>query len=250
MKFSPEPFSGNPSLCAKPRGHGESRLPERVGGFTLVEMLVSLALISFLAALVALGGGAISDRSASVKCLGNLRQISVGLTLYAADNHGDLPPQNWWSAGAAPCALTGGGAPNGLGHLVARGYVGQAAANPVGGNRPKIFECPSPNGRKFFKQNSNWCSYVYQNPFFLASGAGDPARGQKLTKLWAGWALVVDAGQVFAGNPPVHNIKGNDGTTAVLYADGHAEMRPWIGKSGKSTEAGPSKFDQGNIPRN
>ncbi len=65
------------------------------GGFTLVELLVVLAVIAILAAL-SLGGlsklEASSDRS---KALSNMRQIGTGITLFAADNDGKLPGPLW-----------------------------------------------------------------------------------------------------------------------------------------------------------
>jgi prepilin-type N-terminal cleavage/methylation domain-containing protein len=63
--------------------------------FTLVELLVVLAVIGILAAL-SLGGlskfGASSDRS---KAVSNMRQIGSGITLFAADNDGKLPGPLW-----------------------------------------------------------------------------------------------------------------------------------------------------------
>jgi len=65
------------------------------GAFTLVELLVVLAVIAILAAL-SLGGlsklGASSDRT---KAISNMRQIGTGVTLFAADNDGKLPGPLW-----------------------------------------------------------------------------------------------------------------------------------------------------------
>ena len=65
------------------------------GAFTLVELLVVLAVIAILAAL-SLGGlsklGASSDRT---KAISNMRQIGTGITLFAADNDGKLPGPLW-----------------------------------------------------------------------------------------------------------------------------------------------------------
>jgi len=63
--------------------------------FTLVELLVVLAVIAILASL-SLGGlsklVASSDRS---KAVSNMRQIGTGITLFAADNDGKLPGPLW-----------------------------------------------------------------------------------------------------------------------------------------------------------
>jgi prepilin-type N-terminal cleavage/methylation domain-containing protein len=65
------------------------------GAFTLVELLVVLAVVGILVAL-SLGGlsklGASSDRS---KAISNMRQIGTGITLFAADNDGKLPGPLW-----------------------------------------------------------------------------------------------------------------------------------------------------------
>jgi len=65
------------------------------GAFTLVELLVVLAVIAILTAL-SLGGlsklGTSSDRS---KAISNMRQIGTGVTLFAADNDGKLPGPLW-----------------------------------------------------------------------------------------------------------------------------------------------------------
>jgi prepilin-type N-terminal cleavage/methylation domain-containing protein/prepilin-type processing-associated H-X9-DG protein len=59
-------------------------------GFTLVELLVVIAVISLLAGLLltALSGAKANARQ--IACLGNLRQLEVASQMYAADNGGSL----------------------------------------------------------------------------------------------------------------------------------------------------------------
>lgn len=61
-------------------------------GFTLVELLVTVALIGVLIAIavpVTSNGLMAANRA---QCASNLRQIGTGLMLYAADHDGQLPP--------------------------------------------------------------------------------------------------------------------------------------------------------------
>ncbi len=60
------------------------------GGFTLTELLVVITVIAILASLLlpALAGGL--RRSRSLRSLGNIRQLGLGMNLYSQD-HGQLP---------------------------------------------------------------------------------------------------------------------------------------------------------------
>jgi prepilin-type N-terminal cleavage/methylation domain-containing protein/prepilin-type processing-associated H-X9-DG protein len=61
-------------------------------GFTLIEMLVVIAIIAILAALFFPAIRGMSAKSNQTKCANNLRQIGVGLLAYAGENAGCLPP--------------------------------------------------------------------------------------------------------------------------------------------------------------
>lgn len=59
--------------------------------FTLVELLVAIAIVGILATLILLGGGAMLERGRAVKSASNMRQVTAGLLGYAADNDGRFP---------------------------------------------------------------------------------------------------------------------------------------------------------------
>lgn len=65
--------------------------PKGTPAFTLVEMLVTMAIIGILAALLLPALGSAKRRAESVRCLSNLRQLFIATRLYADSNSGHLP---------------------------------------------------------------------------------------------------------------------------------------------------------------
>lgn len=61
------------------------------GGFTLVDVLVSMAVVALLLTLLMPGLSSVRETSRRVVCASNLRQIGFGLTLYADMNRDYLP---------------------------------------------------------------------------------------------------------------------------------------------------------------
>ncbi len=67
---------------------------KKAGGFTMVELLIVIAIILVLAALMFPQLQGVRDRANSVKCAANLRQIGTGFHLYANENNGEFPALN------------------------------------------------------------------------------------------------------------------------------------------------------------
>lgn len=110
-------------------------------GFTLIELLVVISIIALLIAILLPALAAARESARTITCAGNVRQIGVGLAVYAQENSDILPPgfgnPTQWGRPA------GSSSPHWVKFTVGamEGTAWYALADATGSEQ--IFRCPS-----------------------------------------------------------------------------------------------------------
>src|SRR6478752_7575636 len=110
--------------------------------FTLIELLVVIAIIGILASLLMPALGRAKGKALDVKCISNLKQLGVALTMYAEENASKLPFAE--RRPSTPVTAT-----NVLPRIV------DVLSNNVGGVLA-VFHCPKDRAGYFQKEGSSY----------------------------------------------------------------------------------------------
>ncbi len=147
----------------------------RPAGFTLVELLIVIAILAILAGLLLPAFAQAKSRAQRAQCQSNLRQIDLGTAMYANDYNGRMPV-------AAPQELGGpaGRVPESDPWLPARMFGGALAAEdrPLNSylGTPAVFHSPNDRGEPLWwfdtapYQARATCYELYGSSYFYASG--------------------------------------------------------------------------------
>jgi prepilin-type N-terminal cleavage/methylation domain-containing protein len=149
---------------------------DKGAGFSLIELLVVLAVVSVLTGIMLPVLGSVRRRARTLRGMSRQRQIASAVNLYAMDNDGRYPesvaksgsPANWgWEA---PTLLTNYDLRSGLGpHRAVSGYLGRYIGDA------SIMFCPSAPCRYEHLQESWDAGDDWNNPD--TGGMADPVYG-------------------------------------------------------------------------
>lgn len=205
-------------------------------GFTLTELLVVIAIISLLAALLSPALKAARESARQLKCVNNLKQIGLGLHLYAEDNNGWLP-----------CGMDAGWndlpdvAQNGtsMSYGPVRKLIQPPGGMPASKGRgrifsdPKVFFCPSQK------------LYTYPDDSTVSGQAGFVKEGYRIGYHWMyatpSWAeanpdnltnrITESPSNVvcmdFGWAPSTYVKRSHPSSCNFLHLDGHVHAVPW-----------------------
>ena len=195
--------------------------------FTLIELLVVIAIIAILAAILFPVFARAREKARQASCLSNIKQVMLGVLMYAGDNDGQYPSRK--------------GDPNfGTPYVYLPAQVAPYIKNE------QIMWCPTSKG--------GWAAYGIRQPYYAHawdlwgsgySGTDETFRrpsetvylneswtcrpGYKMP--WAQYWMVADPWGPRHCTPqtlpaPTVNLPHNGGSN-FAFADGHAKWLPW-----------------------
>ena len=215
-----------------------------INGFTLTELVCVIATIVLLATLLLPALAATKHQDKSAMCMSNLRQIGVGMMMYAADNNdtffsyadGAMPNGGQWTASPRSGVV--------LPPDSADAYWGVAYYTYAGTPR-EVFRCPSAKTvdewhvAGFFYPHEFWAASTYGVSQFLTIPYNSSGQAPLKTTSFENPSTMI-----LAQDAAEQRMEGSGDTLGLFPGSGRI-LTQWIGTDAPNVYGGLSTFYNG-----